>query len=95
MARVGDPNLQLIMPKSVDQAVVKCIDYKPACRFGYKIKIKNIEMIALFYDSQANAAESARYIKGYVGRNWVYDDVRGEPILERFAVKYLEAKKAF
>lgn len=74
---------------------MKCNEYKPQCLFGYRIKVKQIELSALYYVSQKDAAESARHFRGYVGRNWAYDDVRGEPILERFVIKYLDAKKAF
>ena len=52
-------------------------------------------MAALFYDDQKDALKAAKRIKGYVSRNWVLDEVRGEPVLERFVVKYLKAKKAF
>ncbi len=95
MARKGDPDLSLVAPKSISEAVIECRDYTPACRYGYKVIIKKITMIALFYEAPENALKAAKRIRGYTSRNWVFDDVRGEPILERFVVKHLEAKPAF
>ncbi len=94
MARRGDPDLKLILPKDISQTVVQCGDYEPACRYGLKVVVKKVELKALFYDEQKNALKAAKRIEGYVSRNWVLDDVRGEPILERFVTEYLEAKKA-
>lgn len=95
MALKGDPDLSVVAPKSIAHAVVDCSDYTPACRYGYKVVVKNLEMGVLFYEKSSDALEVAKRIKGYTARNWVLDDVRGEPVLERFVVKYLDAKPAF
>lgn len=95
MAREGDPNLKLVAPKSISHAVINCSDYKPSCRYGVKVIVKNLEMGVLFYEKPKDALKAAKRIKGYISRNWVLDDVRGEPVLERFVVKYLKAEPAF
>lgn len=94
MARKGDPELKIILPENIAQSVVDCNLYTPACRYGVKVVVKKIEMKALFYDEQEDALKAAKRMRGYVTRNWALDDVTGEPILERFVVKYLEAEKA-
>lgn len=94
MARKGDPDLKLIIPKDISETLVYCSNYNPPCRYGIKAVVKRIEMTALFYEKQEDALKAAKRIKGYVVRNWVLDDVVGEPILERFVVKYLNAEKA-
>lgn len=94
MGRVGDPNLRIILPGSIAETVVDCSEYTPACRYGVKVVVKKLEMKALFYDDQKSSLEAAKRIKGYVSRNWALDDVAGEPILERFVVKYLNAVRA-
>ncbi len=94
MARKGDPDLELVIPASISETVVHCSDYTPPCRYGLKVIVKKIPMKALFYENQLDALEAGKRIKGYVARNWVLDEVAGEPILERFVTKYLEAKKA-
>ena len=95
MARKGDPNLTMVVPKSIAHATVQCGDYTPVCRYGYRVVVKNLEMAVLFYETPAEALKSANRIRGYTARNWVLDDVRGEPVLERFVIKYLNAKPAF
>lgn len=95
MARKGDPNLTLVAPKSISHAVIQCSDYTPRCRYGVKVVVKNLEMGVLFYEKPADALKAAKRIKGYISRNWVLDDVRGEPVLERFVKKYLNATAAF
>lgn len=94
MARVGDPDLEVIIPSSISETLVHCSDYTPPCRYGLKVVVKNVQLKALFFDHQKDALEAGLRIKGYVARNWVLDDVTGEPILERFVEKYLEAKRA-
>jgi len=94
MAREGDPELKLILPTSIAETVVDCGDYTPNCRYGLKVVVKNVELKALFYDKQDDALKAGKRARAYVSRNWVLDDVAGEPVLERFVKKYLYAKKA-
>lgn len=93
MARKGDPNLKIKIP-SIDKALVHCSDYTPSCRLGYIAVIYNLELKILYYEDQTKALKAAKRIKGYVVRNWVLDEVNGEPILEKFAKKYLSAQLA-
>lgn len=94
MAQKVDPNMQVIIG-SIEKAAVTCTDYKYPCKIGYLIKLKGLELKVLYYESQENALKSARHIKGFRARNWVFDDVRGEPILERAVVNGLDGKKEF
>jgi hypothetical protein len=93
MARLGDPDLQVKIP-SLSKALVSCADYTPACVNGYVVVIKELEMKFLYYENQKDALHAAKRIKGYVARNWVLDDVQGEPLLENFVKKYFKAKLA-
>ena len=95
MAEQADPGFRIITPKSISESLVNCNEYKPACRYGFRVVIKNIEMVALYYEDQKNALAAAKRIREYVSRNWVLDEVRGEPVLEKFCTEHLEAKKAF
>lgn len=94
MGREGDPDLKIILPESIADTVVDCNEYTPPCRYGLKVIVKKIQMKALYYDSQKDAKQAAIRFKGYVSRNWALDDVVGEPILERFVEKYLNAVRA-
>ena len=94
MAREGDPDLKVLIPSGISEALVHCSEYTPECRYGLKVIVKQLQLKALFYDSQTDALEAAKRVKGYVSRNWVLDDAVGEPILERFVEKSLKGKKA-
>ncbi len=94
MTRLADPTMR-IKVGTIDKALVDCNDYKYPCRTGYLVVIKNLEVKALYYEDQKNAFESAKRLKAFYSRNWVFEDVRGEPILERFVLSHLFAKKAF
>jgi hypothetical protein len=91
MARKGYPELKIKVPSGIDKALIYCTDYKPACRYGYIVIVHNIEMKVLFYEEQDDALAAAKRINAYVARNWLLDDVSGEPILEKFSKKYLNA----
>jgi hypothetical protein len=94
MATLADPGMK-IQIGTMQKAAVTCEEYKIPCKVGYLVKIKNMEIKVLYYETQENALKSATRIRGYVSRNWAFDDVRGEPILERLIVKYMNAKPAF
>lgn len=94
MARKGDPNMTVKVPKNLSEQLVDCNDYTPPCRYGLIVTVHNVEMRPLYYDDQKKALKAAKRIRGYVARNWVLDDVTGEPVLERFVKKHLGAVKA-
>jgi hypothetical protein len=58
------------------------------------VVVHNIEMKFLYYENKTDALIAAKRIKGYVSRNWVLDDVSGEPVLEKFSKKFLGATLA-
>ena len=93
-AREADPELELVMPESLDVPVVDCKSYVPRCFAGYKVKVKKIALIALEYENDEQALRAAKRINGYVHGNWAFDQVTGEPILERFVQKTFGAVKA-
>lgn len=94
MAEAGDPDMEIMVPKGLSEQLVDCSEYTPPCRYGLIVIVKKVKMRALFYNEQKAAIKAAKRIRGYVARNWVLDDVTGEPVLERFVVKHLNARKA-
>lgn len=90
-----ESDVKVMVPPSLDKPLVFCYEYKPACLQGYKVKIKGLEVSALYYEDQSNAKKSAKSVRGYLFRNWVFDQVRDEPILERFFENKVKAKKMF
>ena len=90
-----ESDVEVLVPPSLDKPLVYCYKYLPPCKRGYKVKIKGLEVTALLYETKKNAKESAISLKGYQYRNWAFDQVRTEPILERFFEDEVGAKKRF
>jgi hypothetical protein len=95
MVREIESDVELMVPPSLDKPLVNCYKFLPPCKLGYKVKIKGLEVTALYYEDKSKAKESATSIRGYQFRNWAFDQVRGEPILERFFENKIEAKRRF
>ena len=95
MAREGAPDLKIVAPKDLSDRVVDCRDFTPECRYGYRVIVNEISFVTLYYEKAEDALVAAKRLKAYYSRNWVLDEVRGEPVLERFCTKHLKAKKAF
>ncbi|MCT4641474.1 MAG: hypothetical protein N4A33_04195 [Bacteriovoracaceae bacterium] len=87
-----DPSLKLVIPKSLDHKLVDCDEYIPKCEMGYKVEVKLVRFNAIMYKNHKDAKAAAKYVKGMYARNWVFDYVKGEPILERFVKKAFDAK---
>ena len=80
MVKKGDEKVIIKLP-SKESEVIRCTDYTPNCKASLKYIVRELEMIALEFHSEEEAKLAAREIKGYYSRNWVFDDVRSEPIL--------------
>lgn len=91
-AQAADPSVQLILPKSMNEGV-SCSNYSEGCLSGHTVKVKNLDMIAVEFGNEAQAKYGAKKIRGYYTGNWVFDDVTGEPLLEEFVSRVLDAKK--
>ncbi len=86
MIRDNDDSVEILLPMNPDQ-VINCSDYTPPCRTAHRLKIKGLECIALEFTSEEEAAMAAEPIKAFYSRNWVFDDVYQEPILEKLVKK--------
>lgn len=87
-----DATYKLILPKSIDDGAVSCSSYFDGCLSAQIFQLQKLDFIAIEYDSHANAEKAARRLNGYVLENWAFDDVTGEPVLEKI-LKKLDAKK--
>lgn len=91
-AQESDPTVTVILPRSITEGV-QCSDYSEGCISAHIVKIKNLEMIAVEFNTESEAIFAAKKFRGYYSKNWLFDDVTGEPVLEKFVVEKLEAKK--
>ena len=91
-AQAGEPSVQLILPKSINEGI-SCTNYTEGCVSGHTVKVKGLELIAIEFQTEEQAKYGAKKIRGFYTKNWVFDDVTGEPILEEFVSRVLDAKK--
>lgn len=90
-AQAADSSVQFIIPKMNEG--ISCSSYSEGCISGHTVRVKNLDLIAVEFGTEEEAKYAARKIRGYYVRNWVFDDVTGEPILEEFVSRVLDAKK--
>ena len=91
-AQAGDASVELVLPKSINDGI-SCSNYTDGCMSGHTVKVRNLELIAVEFGSEEQAKYAAKKIRGFYAKNWVFDDVTGEPILEDFVSRVLDAKK--
>lgn len=91
LAQKKDSSVKVILPKSITEGI-SCSEYTQGCLAAHIVQVQGLDFIAVEFMTTADASYGAKKVRGYYVRNWMFDDVRGEPILERFVEK-LEAKK--
>lgn len=92
LAKAADASTTFIMPRSMSEGV-NCTDYPEGCISAHTVQVRQLSFIGVEFANEEQAIFAAKKVRGYYLRNWLLDDVTGEPILEEFAVKSLEAKK--
>jgi peptide deformylase len=92
IALKADPSVSFILPRSMSEGVT-CAEYTEGCLSAHITRVKGLDLIAVEFTDMKHAERAAKKFRGYYSRNWFFDDVRGEPVLERFVIEHLEAKK--
>lgn len=83
-------DLELVIPKDIASGVT-CANYGGGCIAGFEVKHKGLSMIFVEYETHEDAVRFGRPINAFVSKNWVFDDVAGEPVLEDFVRKAFKA----
>ena len=91
LAQAADPSVTLILPRSMTDGV-HCTDYPEGCLSAHIVRVKQLDLIAVEFFSQKDAIYAAKKVRGYYLRNWLLDDVKGEPLLEKFVTEKLKAQ---
>jgi len=91
MAKEIDANLSFVLPRTMKDGI-KCSDYTAGCLSGHTVRARGLEMIAVEFSNEKEAKDAAIKYNGYYLKNWMFDDVTGEPLLEDF-IKLLKAEK--
>lgn len=92
LAQEADSSVTYVLPRSMQDGI-NCQNYPEGCVSGHTVKVRGLEMIAVEFSTEAEAKYAALKVRGYYSRNWLFDDVKGEPLLEAFVEKHLNAKK--
>jgi xanthine dehydrogenase molybdopterin-binding subunit B len=88
----ADASVKFIIPRGINEGI-NCKDYSDGCLAGHTVQMKGLDFIAVEFATEEQARRAAKKYRGYYTRNWLFDDVSGEPTLERFVTDSLEAKK--
>lgn len=95
-------NKMLEMPNGAHEVVMteentpisQCVGYGQRCivQTGKIFKVGIVTFIAVEFASTQDAWFAARELQQFYSRNWLFDDVRGEPSLEAFVKERFEAR---
>ncbi len=97
MAIEVDPDIELVgISNNEEHRRILCKNYGPGCvkGTGRRIKVKKVEIIAIMFETMEQAKTEALRIDQYYAKNWVFDDVKGEPLQEAFVKKAFKAVDA-
>lgn len=92
MAIKIEPKIEIILPKDISSGV-RCSDYTAGCIRGKRAKLRRVLLTVVEFENEELAKKAAFHIGQYQAKNWVFDDVTGEPVLEDFVQKAFGAKK--
>jgi len=93
--RIGeksDKTIRTALPSSIDEGI-KCSSYGPNCLSAHIFVIKKLEAIFVEFQNEESAKFVAEQLNAFYYKNWVFDDVAGEPILENFVTNVYKAKR--
>ena len=99
MAYKEDPTIELVFLSDTDlerHRRVLCSHYKAeGCVHGSgkRIKVRLVELLVIQYETSKQACLAALEVNQWHSRNWLFDDVTEEPVLESFVKKVFKAKK--
>lgn len=78
-----EPTLEFILPKDLASGI-QCRDYPPGCLRGMQARLRRVLITAVEFKNEKAAKKAAFHINQFYAKNWVFDDVTGEPVLESF-----------
>lgn len=93
MATKFDPKVEEVRVTDPTKSL-KCSMYPEGCiqNSPRRFKVRLVNMIVVEYHSTKKACEAAKKLDQFYIRNWLFDDVKGEPVLEDFVKRVYDAK---
>ena len=93
LGKKSAPQLKIVRPGE-EERWSSCFDYGRGCEEILNLSYQGVSFICVRYQDAGQAIQFGRSIDAYVAKNWLLDDVSGEPILERFVQRAWKAQKA-
>jgi hypothetical protein len=95
IATKADKNIEIILPNSIAEGIVCDRDYRgfEGCLSGRFVKLRKVKAIILEFQNSDQAKRAAYHLDQYYAKNWVFDEVRDEPVLESFVKSTFNAKR--
>lgn len=87
----GIDKVDVVLARDINDAV-PCGDYGDGCLSAHRFRTRDLNFIAVEFETPGQAENAAKKIYAWTARNWLLDDVDGEPLLERWAAEHLKAK---
>ncbi len=87
-----DPEFHLVLP-GIKDVPVSCAPYGTGCQFGIKVQHQFLSFLMISYAQYDQAQRAAEHLGQYYYKNWLFDQVAGERILEEFVTAAYQAKK--
>ena len=87
-----DPDFHLVLP-GIKDTPVSCAPYGTGCQLGIRVQHKFLTFLMISYAQPEQAQRAAEHLGQYYYRNWLFDQVAGEKILEEFVTAAYQAQK--
>jgi hypothetical protein len=93
--KIAEINVLNFIKDKVILPIIPCLNYGDisGLKGCFKIKARLVDFMAIEMENREEAIKLAKKIKGYHLKNWVLDDVLGEPVLEDLAENVFKAKR--
>jgi len=91
----AEPNTEtVVIPNHEPHRRVLCKNYGPGCieGTGKRLKIRLVEMIVIQFETEEYAKAEALKLNQWYSKNWLFDEVTGEPVLINFIKEVFNAK---
>ncbi|MEK6625710.1 MAG: hypothetical protein AABY86_12115 [Bdellovibrionota bacterium] len=98
MAQDYDSTVKPILPKDLNSGIRCRKDngdyvYGEGCLTGFQVQVGVLEMDAIEFQTEELAKLEAFRLDQYYYKNWVFDNVTNEPILEHFVKNAFAAQR--
>ena len=94
MGKKVDPDFHLVLP-GINDVPVSCVPYGTGCQLGIRVQHKFLSFLMINYAEPEQAQRAAAHLGQYYYKNWLFDQVAGEKILEEFVQAAYQAQKGW